>query len=206
MDNLCISNTEHILPFSQLHYDACTSAVRRLIFLYIKQCQEISDNKIVNTGIVTLTNIFAIIILHTNNVPLALRRGEKSILYYFEFIEQIYSKSSSFQHTLDLDVNDAKIFVYKKSLYDITNKYELTPTSNIFFHRLRVYIDVLVAFFQLLITHGFVGSVVSRFSMLNDRLDCEFASNSLDNIIAYNIPPHCSFNTLVDNLLCTLAV
>ena len=206
MNDFCISNTDNVLLFGNLQYKQCTRAFRKIVFIYFTQCRDIRDKNIVNVGLVTLTNIFCILLLHTNNLPLVFYHSEKTILYYFEFIEQISSGTSSFHSTLDLNVNDAKLFVYKKTLYDVTNIKDLAAAPNLFFNRFRMYANVLVAFFQILVTRGFIKSVVSEYTMLNERLDTEFSSNAFDKVITYDTSSQCDFNDVVNTLLSTMVV
>jgi len=99
-------------------------------FTYIMKTQNdfrVSNSSIFNyiviTGMSTLTHIFKIIMLHTNNIDASLYHSQTAILLYIEFIVQITQNSSIF---LKLSIRDAIIYVYKKTIF--TLKERMTDT------------------------------------------------------------------------------
>lgn len=81
-----------------------------------------SNNKynkfIIERGLETITHVFMLILYYSNNVDMAYYHGQKSFYFYVEFIEQI----SKEQHTfLNLSSRDASMFVYKKTIFEISN-------------------------------------------------------------------------------------
>lgn len=77
-------------------------------------------NNILTKGFTALNHIFNLILLYTKNINLAFTYCQKSIFYYIEFIEQISEDANSF---LQLNSQDAVLFMYKKTIYDIDNEH-----------------------------------------------------------------------------------
>jgi hypothetical protein len=73
---------------------------------------------IISRGIDTITNVFSNMLYYTKNVELTHYHCQKSYYYYNEFIEQIMDEKNTF---LQLTSRDATTYVYKKSIYEITN-------------------------------------------------------------------------------------
>jgi len=75
-------------------------------------------NNIFTKGLTAINHIFNIILLYTKNIDLTFIYCQKSIFYYIEFIDQISEDANSF---LQLNSQDAVLFVYKKTIYEIDN-------------------------------------------------------------------------------------
>jgi len=74
---------------------------------------------IIERGIETITHVFTILLHYSRNLDMAYYHGQKSFYFYVEFIGQI----SDDQHTfLNLSSRDASMFVYKKTIFEITNE------------------------------------------------------------------------------------
>lgn len=67
-------------------------------------------------GIKNITHIYSYLLLYTKNIDLTLYHTQKSILYYTEFIDQV---GEGTRNILNLTSNDATLFIYKKTIYDI---------------------------------------------------------------------------------------
>lgn len=78
---------------------------------------------IVNRGLDTITHIFKLIMIHTNNIDATLFHSQKGILLYIEFVTQITQNANVF---LKLNVRDAIVYVYKKTIF--TLKERMTDT------------------------------------------------------------------------------
>jgi hypothetical protein len=87
---------------------------------YIEEQNLINNKYMVNKGIVSLTNIFRMILLYTKNLNLAFYQSQKAYYYYIEFIEQIRQDKNAF---LRLNVKDAIMFIYKKTIYNVNDEY-----------------------------------------------------------------------------------
>lgn len=77
-------------------------------------------NNIFLRGLSTLNNVFNLLLLYTKNLDLTFVYSKKSIFFYIEFIDQISEDANSF---LQLNSQDAILFVYKKTIYEIDNNY-----------------------------------------------------------------------------------
>jgi hypothetical protein len=84
-------------------------------------------NYIIISGIETISHIFKMVMIHTNNIDATLYHAQTGILLYIEFIIQITQNTSVF---LKLSIRDAIIYVYKKTIFNLKEK--MTDThSNI---------------------------------------------------------------------------
>lgn len=73
-----------------------------------------------NRGIETITTVFLHLLHYTKNPELAYYHSEKSFYFYVEFISQVSQEDKSF---LQLSSRDACNYVFKKTLYNIDNRY-----------------------------------------------------------------------------------
>ena len=73
---------------------------------------------IIKKGIKTLNHVFKLLLIYTKNLDIVYYNCKKSYIYYIEFIGQIGDNNHSF---LQLNPNDACLFVYKKTIFDINN-------------------------------------------------------------------------------------
>uniref|UniRef100_A0A6C0BB24 Uncharacterized protein n=1 Tax=viral metagenome TaxID=1070528 RepID=A0A6C0BB24_9ZZZZ len=78
---------------------------------------------IMHRGLLTITNVFNIILFYTKNIDVAYFHSQKAFYFYVEFIGQI----SEDQHTfLQLSSRDATLFVYKKTIFYINSELKQT--------------------------------------------------------------------------------
>ena len=89
--------------------------------IYFCLLMEQISNKIKNInillyGINILHHVFNFILFYTKNLPLTLTHSKNAYVYYIEFIEQIKNKNNLF---LKLKKEDAALFVYKKTIFNI---------------------------------------------------------------------------------------
>ena len=68
-------------------------------------------------GVDTITYVFTAVLLYTKQLEVAYYYAEKSIYLYCEFINQIAEID---KHFLQLSSRDAAIYVYKKTIFDIS--------------------------------------------------------------------------------------
>ena len=80
------------------------------------------DN-IIFIGLNTLIHVFRITLSKYKNTEIAYHYSKQGYIYYLEYIQQI--SNTEFQH--DLNINDAVIFVYSKTL---SNTITLEETAN----------------------------------------------------------------------------
>ena len=82
---------------------------------------------IILKGLEMLENIMLITIMNTNNIDLAFYYCNKGYYYYIEFISQIDTDNNH----LELNIKDAIIFVYKKTIFEIKDTIGVINNSNI---------------------------------------------------------------------------
>ena len=108
--------------------DTCTTIFAKYMLIineFLKHCIDnvFIQNKayyvyVVKKGITTLTNVFKFLMLYTKNLDIMYHNCQKSYIYYIEFIGQIGEDNHSF---LQLNSKDATLFVYKKTIFEISN-------------------------------------------------------------------------------------
>ena len=72
-------------------------------------------------GLFTISHVFKMLLLFTQNLDLTYYHCQKSYSYYIEFIGQIGDDAVTY---LQLNSKDAAHFVYKKTIFDINQEYK----------------------------------------------------------------------------------
>jgi len=72
-------------------------------------------------GLFTISHVFKMLLLFTQNLDLTYYHCQKSYSYYIEFIGQIGDDAVTY---LQLNSKDAALFVYKKTIFDINHEYK----------------------------------------------------------------------------------
>ena len=80
-------------------------------------------------GIETISHVFRLILLYTFNLEAAYYHANRAADYYIEFIGQIGDNNHSF---LKLNSKDASLFVYKKTIFEIStdSRKEHSPSDH----------------------------------------------------------------------------
>ena len=76
-------------------------------------------------GVSTITHVFTILLLYTKNIDLVDYYCKKVIYYYIEFIGQ-----NSKQSEKKLDYNNASLFSYSKTIYNLNKSYTKNSIHN----------------------------------------------------------------------------
>ena len=91
---------------------------------YLDRCTETlqggppsSRHYIIGRGMETVTHVFKLLTLYTRNADLVLHHAQRAAYYYVEFIGQIGADSNTY---LQLNSKDATLFVYKKTIFEIS--------------------------------------------------------------------------------------
>jgi hypothetical protein len=89
-----------------------------------------SSNKllIILKGIESLFHIYNYLFYYTKNPNLCFYHTQKAIYMYIEFIKQISDEQNNL---LNLKINDAVIFIYKKTIFDIKKEFIKNKENNI---------------------------------------------------------------------------
>ena len=78
-------------------------------------------------GLFTISHVFKMLLLFTQNLDLTYHHCQKSYSYYIEFIGQIGDDAVTY---LQLNSKDAALFVYKKTIFDISSELKKKYTEN----------------------------------------------------------------------------
>jgi hypothetical protein len=115
--------------YNALLENSLTEIVERYILLICEYLRFIVENiKMKNKGyfkfilirgLETITHVFKNTLYYTKNLEMAYYHGQKSFYYYVEFIGQISEEQHQY---LQLSSRDATMYVYKKTLFEITNE------------------------------------------------------------------------------------
>ena len=116
-------------------------------YKYILEKVNLTNKKyqefIVKRGLDTISHVFLMILFYTKNIDFAYYHSQKSFYFYVEFIEQITVSSI---HYLPISSRDASIFVYKKTIYEISSTYrksvEVEPYNDVKIDILKLCIEI----------------------------------------------------------------
>jgi hypothetical protein len=135
--NYVLYNTSNYKPLIENSVSEILNKFVEVIIQYIRLISEknIIKNKrsyhfIFERGIETLIHVFCVTFYYTKNLDLTFYHSQKAYYFYIEFIEQISDDNITF---LQLSSQDAILFVYKKTIFDLNNEYKKNiqePTSN----------------------------------------------------------------------------
>jgi len=84
-----------------------------------------------NKGLRGICNIFKLLFLYTKNIDLVNYHTNNAVLYFLGFVEQLANANNNY---LNLNIKDAIMFIYKKTIFDIIKKNEIVnckKTNNI---------------------------------------------------------------------------
>ena len=77
--------------------------------------------KHIYTGLKTVSHVITNIFIHTKNINITVHYGKHAITYFLEFLNQICINNVN--NFINLSLNDAIIFVYKKTLFNLNHEY-----------------------------------------------------------------------------------
>tara|TARA_B100000424_G_C22786310_1_gene422472 strand:+ start:142 stop:801 length:660 start_codon:yes stop_codon:yes gene_type:complete len=187
IDNKMNNNLEDkINYFDNLNYSIkdIIGAYKNIIINYTKT---IIDKNIVSfnnfkyiylKGLNIINNVFKLILLYTNNLDITNYHSEKVYYYYIEFIGQIKTNSNNF---LDLTIDDATIFVYKKTIFNLNRYYKCSESGLL--NEINIIIDGL----SLLIFHFIKYDNINIVNTINEII--QFIKNNdkyVSNNMQYN--------------------
>lgn len=180
LDNSIISISKILTTFLKyISEDIVVKDVKQFLF-------------IVENGINTILNIFKVLLISTKNIELTLYHIEKACIYYIEFISQIGEEGQSY---IGLNIRDAIIFVFKKTIYDINKSYIKKDDNEKIYNILNASIEITKEFILLTVKNKNIQeikSLISDFLEINinmiskkilfkntTNLDCRLAKNNL---------------------------
>lgn len=92
----------------------------KYIFENIKIKKTNISKYIMIRGLDTITHVFRFLLLYTKNLNMTYYNSQKAFYYYVEFVDQISEEEISY---LKLNSNDAILYVYKKTIYQVNESY-----------------------------------------------------------------------------------
>jgi hypothetical protein len=99
----------------------------KFIIENVKIKNKVFSRFIMIRGLDTITNVFNNIFYYTKNIDLTYFHCQKSFYFYVEFVGQISEDEKMF---LQLTSRDATTYVYKKTIFEITNEYKKNINEN----------------------------------------------------------------------------
>ena len=127
MNEFDIENAENYLEHYNVDIKGMTSRYISLINFFLTQSTEsIHVNNcdyfkyIVKNGLDTITHVYRFLIMYTKNSELTCYNCKKAIHYYIEFICQMISNNSI---VLKLNIKDASLFVYRKTIFAVDQNF-----------------------------------------------------------------------------------
>ena len=151
-NNYILNNSNNYKKTITYHWKEIVDKYLEVIMEYIKSIFENIKIKktnfskyIIIRGLDTITHVFRFLFLYTKNLNMTFYNTQRAYYYYIEFIDQISEEEISF---LKLNTNDAILYVYKKTIYQINESYrkninELKKEEQIIFDLLNEYIYML---------------------------------------------------------------
>ena len=163
---------------------------KKIILMYLNHYKNIIENKeefnneIKLTGISALTNIYLILLISTKNLNATMHNCEKTIFYFFEFIEQMNAPKTDIQAILKLNVFDAKLFIYKKTIYDIIEiNYKNNEYEEQFFINMINFTLVINKILEILInSNKKIDTIIKCISDIIDEIPYNINNNHVDII------------------------
>lgn len=142
-----LKSAETYLPIG---FFLVNDAVDKYIQTLVEYCIAVSKQKLVIAspnlfnffilrGLETITHVFKYVLLHTRNLEAAYYHAQKSIYYYLEFISQLSEQKNAFLH---LSSKDALTYVYKKTIYLISNLSESKQPKSDIINAINIYLQV----------------------------------------------------------------
>lgn len=153
-------------------------------------------------GIFTISYVFKMLLVYTCNLQLTYHQCQKSYSYYTEFIGQIGDDSVTY---LQLNSKDAALFVYKKTIFDISGeikkKYIETDINEKKNKTVSVMIDIYNKLLETEITllnseqlknTEFIDQIYTNIGRINSKLcklyySCEYVSGNCNDTIINEI-------------------
>jgi hypothetical protein len=179
---------------------------KKIILMYLNHYKNIIENKeelnndIKLTGISALTNIYLMLLISTKNLNATMHNCEKTIFYFFEFIEQMNAPKTDIQAILKLNVFDAKLFIYKKTIYDLLEiHHKNNECEETFFFNMKNFSLVINKILEILINHNKkIDDIIIYVNNIFDKIPYKINNKQLDNI--RNIKKYCDSSALLLSL------
>ena len=163
---------------------------KKIILMYLNHYKNIIENTeelnndIKLTGLSALSNIYLMLLISTKNLNATMHNCEKTIFYFFEFIEQMNAPKTDIQAILKLNVFDAKLFIYKKTIYDLLEINHIgDECEENFFNTIKNFSLVINKILELLInSNKKIDDIIIDINNIIDKIPYKINNKQLDNI------------------------
>lgn len=199
MDNLF--NEE--LYYEKLDSDKLFEYIDKLqtVILDILNEKDNYDIKYINVGIKTVLHIMYNIFINTKNIEITSYYGKTSVTYYFEFINQICSNNAN--DFVNLTLQDAIIFVYKKTIFNLNTDYRKNYDNYDDDNILKKIFTINDTINMLHIYNNYTGirykNIISKFISISNIIDIDVIKKIISLLVDNNIDIIKIFN-FVNNL------
>jgi hypothetical protein len=152
-------------------YKECVDSFQEIIKKYLTKIDTLVDKDISTLliGLDAIQNIFSILLIKTKNLELVISNCDKIIYFFFEFISQIANTNKS-QSILKLTANDAKFFIYKKTIYellDVGNSFN--DTEEVKFSSIKKYIIIYTDLITILLWSCKINIITNNIDTINEH-------------------------------------
>lgn len=192
--NFSLRNEDNYKKDLDTTHSQITSKISYLFIEYLKFIFENINIKnkefakfVIIRGLNTIIHVFRYILYYTKNLDLTYFHCQKSFYFYVEFVGQILEDDKSF---LQLTSRDAVLYVYKKTVYDITpelkKKYldcsqttsEKLQLMDVYMNICNTYVHKMIEETNLLEHIKYIEYLTKTMDKLNE-LDLNFESISI---------------------------
>ena len=188
MSQFSISNIENYNKSLTSTYEDCIVAFKNTIYKYFLHYSLINQEKTLTfdvdtliVGINTIECIFSMLLLKTKNLNLVVQNSENTIFYFFEFIEQMKRPRTELQSLLNLTTMDAKLFVFKKTIFDLqVKKTTYTKEENEIFCKFKEFVLVYKKFLTVILVAKNVNEIIDEFDELNSYIKKVFIKKPIE--------------------------
>tara|TARA_B100000482_G_C12557725_1_gene278804 strand:+ start:207 stop:839 length:633 start_codon:yes stop_codon:yes gene_type:complete len=210
MSQFSILDIENYNKKLQSSYEDCVMGFKNTIYKYFLHYSLITQEKTITfdiktliMGIETIECIFLILLLKTKNLQLVIQNSENTIFYFFEFIEQMNRPNTELHALLNLTITDAKLFVYKKTLFDIQlNKTTNTTLENNIFCKLKQFTLVHKQILTMLLKTKNIKEIIEKYEYFDEYMKSDYTNEQINNCLAIDISDvnNDNLNEILDSL------
>jgi hypothetical protein len=137
---------------------------------------------IVISGFDTITHVFRLLFYYSKNLTMTFYNTQRAYYYYIEFVDQMSEENISY---LNLSPNDAILYVYKKTIYQLNEDYRkrlepLQEKEKRIFELLDEYIYMFKSIFIDFVSEK-EGSIndINKFIVILEKIYQEKAENDI---------------------------
>lgn len=210
MSQFSILDIENYNKKLQSSYEDCVMGFKNTIYKYFLHYSLITQEKTITfdiktliMGIETIECIFLMLLLKTKNLQLVIQNSENTIFYFFEFIEQMNRPNTELHALLNLTITDAKLFVYKKTLFDIQlNKTINTTLENNIFCKLKQFTLVHKQILTMLLKTKNIKEIIEKYEYFDEYMKSDYTNEQINNCLAIDISDvtNDNLNEILDSL------